>query len=140
LRIFISGLVILLSMGCNVQNSAKGEGLSEKTVPTALNTYQGVTMDGFITAHAAGVQLVDVRTPAEYAEGHVPGAINVPIDAFSPTHPLMQTLNPNAPFYMVCRSGARSARASQMMAAAGRTVFNVEGGTLAWIAAGQPVE
>ena len=110
------------------------------TTPTALNTYQGIAMDAFIAAQSAGVQLVDVRTSVEFAEGHIPGALNIPLDAFSPTHPLMQTLNANEPFYMVCRSGARSARASQMMASAGRTAFNVEGGTLAWIAAGQAVE
>jgi len=55
-------------------------------------------------------QLVDVRTPAEYAAGHLEGAIN--IDIYSPDfEKRLAALDKNAPLYLYCRSGARSGQA-----------------------------
>lgn len=86
-----------------------------------------------------GVPVIDVRTPGEYAGGHVPGAVNVPL-GFAVTDPALSALDKSQPVYVICQSGGRSARASDQLAAAGFHAVNVEGGTGAWIAAGHEVE
>lgn len=87
------------------------------------------------------LELIDVRTPAEFGEVHVQGARNIPLGDLRPGA-LLQELaaDPEAPIAMICRSGARAEKACQMLRAAGATrVVNVEGGTLAWIDADLPV-
>ncbi len=83
--------------------------------------------------------LVDVRTPEEYQGGHVPGAVLMPLADFA------QTVDQLAPYkgqeiYVICRSGARSARACGILADRGYKGVNIEGGTMAWVAQGWPVE
>ena len=78
--------------------------------------------------------LIDVREPDEYAQAHVPGAMLVPLGTL-PDH--VEEL-PEGTLYVICRSGARSYRAAEWLAAQGRTSVNVAGGTLAWLEAGKP--
>ena len=83
-------------------------------------------------------ELIDVRTPMEYAEVHVEGARLVPLDALDP-HALAAGRN-GEPLYVICRSGSRAAKAYAKLQAAGvQNIFSVEGGTLAWEQAGMPV-
>jgi rhodanese-related sulfurtransferase len=87
------------------------------------------------------VELIDVRTPAEYAQVHAEGAKLVPLDRFDPKA-LLAARNGSAsePVYVLCRSGGRGAKACEQFQAAGfDNVFNVEGGTVAWEQAGLPV-
>jgi rhodanese-related sulfurtransferase len=88
---------------------------------------------------AAGqpVQLIDVRTPAEFQEVHVDFARNVPLDQLQP-EALMPGGSGEA-LYVICRSGNRGKQACQKLQAVGLDVVNVEGGTLAWEAAGLPL-
>jgi rhodanese-related sulfurtransferase len=87
------------------------------------------------------VEIVDVRTPAEYAQAHVDGARSVPLDALDAKALLAQRNGAVAePLYVICRSGGRAARACEMFQSAGLTnVFSIEGGTSAWERAGLPV-
>lgn len=88
-----------------------------------------------------GVELIDVRTPAEFGEVHVSFARNVPLDRLDPVA-LRAELGEKCanPLYLICRSGARGKQACEKLAAAGITnVVNVEGGTLACEAAGLPL-
>jgi rhodanese-related sulfurtransferase len=85
---------------------------------------------------AAGTPVFDVREPAEYVEGHVPGAPLIPladvmerIDEFPPTSEVL----------IICRSGGRSLHAAQHLRAQGIDAVNIAGGTLAWIEAGHDV-
>lgn len=80
--------------------------------------------------------LLDVRTPAEFAAGHLPGARNVPLDAILDGTATV----PDGPLVVVCASGRRSARAAAVLAAQGRAVTDVVGGTQAWVEAGLPLE
>lgn len=84
----------------------------------------------------AGVFLLDVRQPDEYDEGHVPGAVLVPL-AEVPDR--VAEVPAGEPVLVICRSGARSLRAAEFLVGAGIDATNVAGGTLAWIEAGQPV-
>ncbi len=81
--------------------------------------------------------LIDVRTPQEFAEGHVPGARNIPLDQIG-AH--ADQLPGDEEIYLVCRSGSRSARAASVLSAKGVKTVNVAGGTMAWLQAGKAVE
>ena len=83
----------------------------------------------------AGDTVIDVRSPDEYALGHIAGAINVPID----TLPKGADALPDGPVLTACGSGGRAGRAADLLDLAGRTAFTIAGGTKAWQAAGLPV-
>ena len=86
-----------------------------------------------------GTTLVDVRTPQEYAEGHVPGAVN--IDLQSPQFADdLATLDPAGTYAVYCRSGNRSAVAVEQMTAMGFTsAYDLAGGFVDWQEAGGEV-
>ena len=87
------------------------------------------------------VEVIDVRTPAEFREVHSVIARNVPLESLNPGR-VMQERDGTAshPLYVICQSGNRSGKACQKFIDAGYTnVVNVEGGTIAWDQAGLPV-
>ncbi|UBV44150.1 rhodanese-like domain-containing protein (plasmid) [Deinococcus taeanensis] len=87
-------------------------------------------------AQQAGEFVLDVRTPAEFTEGHVQGARLLPLQELPAR---LNEVPKDRKIYVICRSGNRSAQASQILADAGRrNVFNVDGGMNAWTAAGLP--
>ncbi|MFW7414341.1 rhodanese-like domain-containing protein [Demequina sp. SO4-18] len=83
-------------------------------------------------AEAEGVTVVDVRTPGEFAEGHLPGAVN--IDVSSPTFAdAVAELDSDGAYAVYCQSANRSRVAIDQMAEAGLTgTVGLEGGILAW--------
>ncbi len=84
------------------------------------------------------VAVLDVREPSEFAQGHVPGALNVPQADLASR---LADVPRDRPLALICQAGARSLRAAQFLAQAGfRDLVSVRGGTGAWIAAGRPVE
>ena len=83
--------------------------------------------------------VLDVREPDEYAAGHVEGALLMPL-ARTVEMALAAGLPKDEPVYVFCRSGNRSLQAAQALVAAGyEDVRNVDGGIIAWTAAGLPV-
>jgi rhodanese-related sulfurtransferase len=81
--------------------------------------------------------IVDVRTPVEFTEVHIPQAVNHPLDQLNG----LPGVAKDQPIYLVCRSGTRASLAAQQLKEGGFTQTQVlEGGTLAWIKAGLPVE
>ncbi len=85
-----------------------------------------------------GAQVIDVRETHEYQKGHVPGALHIPV---STVFARRAELSHDRDLVFICAVGQRSALACEMAAAAGFTrLFNVEGGTEAWIKEGYPVE
>jgi rhodanese-related sulfurtransferase len=92
-------------------------------------------------SRAGKAELIDVRTPAEFREVHVENARNVPLDQLDPIS-FMAARNGSVgePLYLVCKGGARSAKACEEFIKAGfENVISVEGGTSACVAAGLPV-
>lgn len=87
------------------------------------------------------MDLIDVRSPAEYNGGHAEGAANLPLPQVTPE--AVQALRKGRdgePVYIICQSGGRSQAACNLLANAGMThIINVVGGTSAWKAAGLPV-
>jgi rhodanese-related sulfurtransferase len=85
------------------------------------------------------IDLIDVRTPVEFRALHVDFARNLPLDRLDVQAVKSQHNGTEQPLYVICRSGNRAKQACDKLAAAGLNVVNVEGGTLAWEAAGLPV-
>jgi rhodanese-related sulfurtransferase len=83
-----------------------------------------------------GDTIIDVRSPAEYAQGHIAGALNVPIE----TLPLAARRLPDGPIITACSYGRRGGRAAELIALTGRTAFWIAGGTRAWQAAALPMK
>jgi rhodanese-related sulfurtransferase len=86
------------------------------------------------------INLIDVRTPAEFTEIHAEPAKLLSLDKL--TADLAKQLFSNtgvAPIYVICKSGGRGRQACEKLQSAGLNVVNVEGGTTAWSAAGLPV-
>jgi rhodanese-related sulfurtransferase len=87
---------------------------------------------------ANGAAVIDVREPHEYTAGHVPDAALIPVNS---VYARREELPRDKDVIFVCAVGQRSALAAEMAAAAGLTrIFNLDGGTEAWISAGEPVE
>lgn len=78
-----------------------------------------------------GSIVVDVRTPEEYAEGHIPGAINIPLDTLGDEQPA-ELPDLDQRIYVYCRSGRRSATATAILAGIGYTDVVDFGGILDW--------
>jgi phage shock protein E len=77
-----------------------------------------------------GARLVDVRTPAEFAAGHLPGALNVPVDELEQR---LGELGPTEqPIILYCRSGSRSSRAARVLESAGFRQVHDLGPMSAW--------
>jgi len=84
--------------------------------------------------------LVDVRRPDEFAAGHIPGAVNVPVGEIA-DHPELLPADHDTCMMAYCRSGRRSAVAAPALFGMGyKNVYSVPGGFIAWQAAGYPVE
>ncbi|MEY9996726.1 rhodanese-related sulfurtransferase [Streptomyces sp. V4I8] len=83
-----------------------------------------------------GLTVVDVRTPGEYAAGHVPGALNIPLDHLDSALPALRRL-PGERLLLVCASGARSENACRVLAEHGIRAMTLTGGTQGWAQRGQ---
>ncbi|MXM67391.1 DUF2892 domain-containing protein [Streptomyces sp. HUCO-GS316] len=103
------------------------------TTPTTLTPAQATGRLGEFT-------VVDVRTPGEYAGGHVPGAHNIPLDRLDEAAQALKAAAARGPLLIVCASGARAAKGCERLAALGVAAATLEGGTSAWETAGRPVE
>ena len=85
----------------------------------------------------ADLQIVDVRRPAEFNVGHAPGAVNLQLSTLEEN---LGQLDPQRPTAVLCQSGYRSSAATSVLAQHGfNNLFNVIGGTTAWINAGYPL-
>ena len=88
-------------------------------------------------AQELGARIVDVREPAELDEdGRVPGAAHIPLGQLSERAAELA----GEPVVLICRSGTRSAMAADALRASGYEAYSVDGGIIAWEAAGLPVE
>ena len=88
--------------------------------------------------HPDHLFVLDVRTPQEYAEGHVPGAVNVPQDQLASR---LAEVPKDKDVVIYCRSGRRSVLAADVLAANGYSrLSHLEGDMNAWLAKGRPVE
>ena len=107
---------------------------------TTLCTLFGCTAKGFVSVDAdefsreitkPGVQLVDVRTASEYAEGHIPSAVNIDVLS-SDFAEKVATLDKERTVALYCRSGRRSKSAAEQAVKQGFKVVELDGGIISW--------
>lgn len=103
--------------------------------------YTNLSLDQFALKVEAypPVCLVDVRTPEEFSEGHIMGAVNYDWYDSLFVDNISAAYDKSAPLYVYCRSGKRASEASAALAKAGFEVYNLEGGYISWTEAGKPV-
>ncbi|WP_435600428.1 rhodanese-like domain-containing protein [Streptomyces sp. C10-9-1] len=99
------------------------------TTPEALAIHEARTRLHELT-------IIDVRTPGEFASGHVPGALNIPLDRIAQALPDIRHAADRGDVLVVCASGARSGNACRILAENGVTTATLSGGTGAWAADG----
>ena len=118
-KLFSLILVMLLLAGCSS--------------PREEATYRQITMDEAITmmAEESGYIILDVRTPEEFSEKHIPGAINIPNETIG-TAVLPELPEKDQLILVYCRSGNRSKQASEKLAALGYTNIAEFGGINSW--------
>ncbi|MET7786862.1 rhodanese-like domain-containing protein [Streptomyces sp900116325] len=95
------------------------------TSPASLSPTQAA-------ARIAEFTVIDVRAPGEYASGHVPGALNIPLDRLEEALPALKAASARGSLLVVCASGVRSTRACDVLAAADIDAVTLSGGTSAW--------
>lgn len=121
LLIIISALIILLA-GCgNGTESSELAGFQSITPEEALERLE----------NEPGIVLLDVRTPAEYAEGHIPGSLLIPLQTLAEEAP-EQLTDKDAPIFVYCRSGRRSIEAAEILVEQGYTQVYDLGGIIDW--------
>ncbi len=87
-----------------------------------------------ITTGITTISLVDVRTPNEFADSHIEGAINIPAPDLRTRY---KELNPDKPTYLICSTGNRSSLAASILKRHGfKEVYNIAGGMTGYSAAG----
>lgn len=85
------------------------------------------------------VQLLDVRTPQEYAEGHIDGAMNIDVLSDDFKDVAQKELSKDSTVLVYCRSGRRSLDAAEKLTGLGYKVINLKGGIMEWEEDGLPV-
>jgi len=122
-KVFALIASVLLLAGCSSSTGAIDLGVSEFSTKVA----------------EAGVITLDVRTPIEFAEGHIEGARLIDFQSGNFENEIA-ALDKNATYAVYCRSGNRSGQAVKVMQDAGFiNVFNMNGGVIDWANAGLPL-
>ena len=126
-------LLVAIAMIVAVSCATKFAHGSQKAQREPLPAFTNVGVEGFQTLIAdAAVQLLDVRTAEEFAEGHIAGAVLVDVNEDGFVERAMAVIDPSRPVAVYCRSGRRSARAAILLATEGLKVTNLDGGVIAW--------
>ncbi len=124
--------------GCSADPTAAAVGSEHRAERPAAPGRVGVENFAAIVA-TPNVQIIDVRTPEEFSEGHLAGAVNIPVQATDFTERIA-SLDPAATYAVYCRSGNRSKPAVSAMKGAGiAAVYELDSGTIGWTAGGQPL-
>ena len=129
-RIFVG--LILLSVAC-------GDGRAPETTGRAETlAVQTLSQQAFLSEPPEDALLLDVRTPGEYAAGHVGGALNVPHDQLAARLAELGDSR-TRPVVVYCKSGRRAGMAADVLLGAGYSrVFHLEGDMNGWQACGLP--
>lgn len=107
----------------------------------AKDAYKNLSADDFERLiDDKQVQCVDVRTVAEYSEGHIAGSLNINVLDKSFADNAEELLNPKHPVAVYCKSGRRSRNAAEQLSRKGYTVYNLDKGFEGWKQSGKAVE
>jgi len=117
-------VLIVTTIGVLAMGLFFGRSQSSVKLISVNETYEKARSD-------TSILLLDVRTPEEYADGHIANTMLIPVQE------LAQRIDELAPYktktiIAICRSGNRSGKAAELLGSQGYTVFNMEGGMLKW--------
>ncbi|MBR4156873.1 MAG: rhodanese-like domain-containing protein [Bacteroidales bacterium] len=115
IKYLLTCLALMIMISCQAQSEFKSVGIDEFKTEISKS----------------GVQLVDVRTAQEYSEGHIPGAMNIDVNA-PDFEEKIKALDKKENVAIYCRSGRRSKTAANKMTAAGFKVIELNTGFLSW--------
>ncbi len=126
--VVLAAVAAVTLAACSTESTAS----SESTAPPAFDGSHVSESAFALAVDQPGVTVLDVRTPAEFAEGHLPGAVNINVE--DPGFPAeVAALDPDADYAVYCRSGNRSRVAVDFMSQQGVTqTVGLEGGISAW--------
>jgi len=103
-----------------------------------LSQYSEITVTEFADLFDEHVFLIDVRETDEYVDGHVPGAIHIPLNEVP--NRVEEFRNPRGGVtYVICKVGGRSANACDYLSQKSLSVINIAGGTVGWLMQGHEV-
>jgi rhodanese-related sulfurtransferase len=102
--------------------------MADRTPEISIGAYAAQRADG---------TTVDVRERMEFAHGHVPGAVWIPMGQLTSR---LGALDPSKPVHVICATGNRSKAMADLLVAAGFDAASVATGTAGWVAAGHRVE
>lgn len=141
MRIWVAVAAAVVSgglTGCSASQATAAD--PGPAVPASATFPARVGVDEFAGAlDIPGVQIIDVRTPEEFATGHITGAVNIPVQQADFARQV-SALDPDGVYAVYCRSGNRSRPAVTAMQQAGiSTIYELESGIVGWTAAGQSV-
>ena len=123
-KIFKAFLLLFISAGAAAQN---------KTTVNAIEFEKSI--------QSKDVQVVDVRRPEEYKEGHIKGAVLANWQDPAQFEEKVKNLDKNKPVYVYCLAGVRSDKAADALLKKGFTkIVQLDGGIKAWKDAGKPLE
>ena len=130
---------ILSIFAVSACQTASTETASSVPTSAAQNEIKQISVEQAKDATGAkDSQFIDVRTDEEYAGGHALLAAHFPLDALEKD---LSKLDKSKPVYVICQTGRRSQKGAEILQKAGfKSIYNINGGTGAWIEAGFPVE
>ncbi len=128
-RLLIMAFVAIFAVGCGSTRTVEEQPAQGSVTTLSVEEFAKVIA-------RKNVRLIDVRTPGEYADGHLQGAEN--IDVKNPNF-AEQSKGVKGAIAVYCAKGVRSLNAANQLAAKGCTVYNLSGGIVAWRQAGKPV-
>jgi len=117
-----------------LQSSCSGTSQPEKrnTVQEQASVQEIHAADFALKMQDPNAVVIDVRTPAEFAEGHIPGAVNINVQAQDFSEKVL-AIGQGKTYLLYCRSGARSGRAGEQMVNLGFSeIYNMQGGLSQW--------
>lgn len=137
--IFIIMMAFLIISGCS---SGENEMDESSKATTELSTEEDLVVDGYMQINQTKAQkmmdeaddyiILDVRTAEEFADGHIPDAVNIPNESIGEEDNISQLPNKDQLIFVYCRSGRRSKEASKKLAALGYTNVYEFGGIIDW--------
>lgn len=137
-------LTLVLSIAafsaCQTASTEKATGARVNAQENAVqNEIKQITVaEAKDKAVAANSQFIDVRTAEEYSSGHAVKAAHFPLDKLESE---LVKLDKTKPVYLICQTGRRSQKGAEILQKAGfKDIYNIQGGTSAWMEAGLPTE
>ena len=133
--VVLLGMILLIALvSCTVNFGASGrtEGFDMATAVTAQYRKISAQLAKEMMDSGDPLVIVDVRTPAEYAQGHIQGAILIPNETISTESRIEALPDTQATILVYCRSGSRSAQAARKLVSLGYVNVYDFGGVIDW--------